>query len=166
MSNRRAKISKRIPIIQYRQEFVVTTSTMADLYDVDDNTVHSRYSHNKSCFKENEHFFMLKGEALRDFKNRFCNAGPHPAKAFHRASALSLWTERGAAQHAEMLGTDVARAAFDALKSSYFRPAEVKPLFVDVFREMFDRYLSLGISDTKAAFLAANVASYRVPSEV
>lgn len=38
------------------------------------------------------------------------------------ASALYLWTRRGAARHSKMLGTDQAWDMFDSLEENYFNP--------------------------------------------
>ena len=74
---------------------------------------------NKERFAEGKHYFRLEGAELKSFKKQVENFDL-PVSKF--ASAIYLWTKRGAARHSKMLGTERAWDVFDELEESYFNP--------------------------------------------
>jgi hypothetical protein len=105
------------PIEQNGQR-VLTTEQLAELYGTTVGVVQMNFKRNSNKFIEGKHFFKLKGEQLRAFKNEPTNCG----FVGKNASALYLWTRRGAARHSKMLGTDQAWDMFDSLEENYFNP--------------------------------------------
>lgn len=128
---------KQLPVIWYRDTPVVTTELLADMYGASPKNLRDNYAYNKDRFEEGKHFFMLKGESLRDFKNIHRTGISGSVEISPRVNALALWTERGAARHAKMLDTDAAWDVFEKLEDAYFNKHEVKPAsdFADTFNQ-------------------------------
>jgi len=60
---------------------------------------------------EGKHYFLLKGEALEEFKAKYLED-----TNLKFASELMLWTQRGASRHCKILDTDKAWEQFDNLE--------------------------------------------------
>jgi len=84
------------------------------------------YLRNQDRFECGKHFFLLKGDDLREFKELHRATFSGSVKISRRVKALTLWTERGAARHAKMLETDQAWDVFEKLEDAYFRPPSCK----------------------------------------
>lgn len=69
-----------------------------------------------------KHYFLLQGEDLKEFKNHSDNIG----MVGKRASALYLWTEKGALRHAKILDTDEAWEVYELLEETYFRAKKLE----------------------------------------
>lgn len=102
--------------ITHNQIPVVTTELLANLYGTDTANIKKNYSRNKDRFVEGKHYFMIKGEQLRELKNSVTSSH----QVDKRTPKLTLWTERGAARHAKMLETDQAWEVFERLEDCYF----------------------------------------------
>jgi hypothetical protein len=115
------------PIVQNGQR-VLTTFQLAESYGTSPDRISKNFSENKERYKEGKHFFLLQGEKLKQFKNDFRNS-----ELVHKqASALYLWTEKGAWLHAKSLNTDQAWDAYEMLVDEYYRMKEnVVPLSKD-----------------------------------
>ena len=113
--------------IEYHGEPVLTTKQLADFYECQVVQIQQNFAKNSDKFSPNMHYFKLEGGELREFKSHFDRI-ESPVSAF--ASSLYLWTVRGAARHAKMLGTDEAWKVFGVLESSYFEgvKAITKPI--------------------------------------
>ena len=107
-----------IPVIEWKGQRVVTTAQLAEVYGTQDDNIKINFNSNKNRFKEGEHYFLLKNEELKDFKNKVSN----PYVVGKRASHIYLWTRRGASRHCKMLGTDKAWEQFDRLEENYYNP--------------------------------------------
>ena len=110
-------MSDLIPV-EYRTERVLTTEQLAQAYECETNNIKKNFTVNKDRFEEGKHYYLLKGDALRAFKDEVTNRNLVGKNASH----LYLWTRRGASRHSKMLGTDRAWEMFDALEESYFSP--------------------------------------------
>jgi hypothetical protein len=110
--------TKELPVIEWNGQRVITTAQLADIYETETENVKKNFQGNKNHFKEGEHFFLLKGNQLREFKDKVTH--------FHlvgkNANQLYLWTRRGASRHCKILGTDKAWEQFDVLEENYYNP--------------------------------------------
>lgn len=104
------------PIIEWKNQVVITTALLADFYETDANNVKNNFNNHKSNFIEGKHYFLLQGEELKEFKNLVNNND----LVDKRTPQLYLWTERGADRHCKILDTDKAWEQFDNLEETYF----------------------------------------------
>ena len=127
MGNNALSVEALPPII-YRDQPVVTTKTLANLYGSDEDNIRQNFSRNRDRFVDGKHFFFITGEALRSLKNDVTIS--HAVKISPRVNTLTVWTDRGAARHAKMLDTDKAWDVFELLEENYFsrRPAVTEPV--------------------------------------
>lgn len=117
------------PIEQCGQR-VLTTAQLAEAYGTITKTITDNFSNNKERYIEGKHYYCLKGDELKAFKNQPENFG----LVNKRTSCIYLWTERGALLHAKSLNTDKAWEVYDFLLDTYFRVREqapVTPLYAD-----------------------------------
>lgn len=119
-------MSKLIPV-EFKNERVVTTEILADIYETDINNIQVNFKNHKDNFEEGKHYYLLQGDELREFKNHLNNI----QLVGKRASSLYLWTERGANRHCKILDTDKAWEQFDSLEETYFRIKENKPQCIE-----------------------------------
>jgi DNA-binding CsgD family transcriptional regulator len=104
-------------VIERQGVRVLTTAQLAECYGTDTNTVKVNFNRNKDRYEEGKHYLCLKGAELQAFKNDVTNCN----LVGNRASALYLWTERGALLHAKSLNTDKAWEVYGELVETYFR---------------------------------------------
>ncbi|MES5863527.1 ORF6N domain-containing protein [Lacticaseibacillus paracasei] len=110
-------MNKPQPIEQDGQR-VLTTEQLAELYGTTADRIKQNFQRNSQKFFEGTHYYLLEGNALKEFKNQVSNS----ALVADRTAHLYLWTRRGAARHSKMLGTDQAWDMFDSLEENYFNP--------------------------------------------
>lgn len=110
-----------LPVIEWKGLRVVTTETLAAGYGTDVIRIQQNHIRNESRFIDGVHYFMLKGNDLREFKNRLSSS----ESVGKRARILTLWTEKGAARMSKIVDTDEAWSFFERLEDSYFRPTPV-----------------------------------------
>lgn len=120
-----AQSVSNVPSLIFQDSPVVLTETLASVYETTARRIQSNYSYNKDRFVRGKHFFRLTGEELRKFKREARDSGV--AEISWQAKHLYLWTARGAARHAKMLGTEKAWEVFEALEDNYFQ-AQTQPL--------------------------------------
>ena len=82
--------------------------------------ISKNFGNHRDKFIEGKHYYLLKGTALKEFKN-YMNDIQVVGK---RSPHLYLWTERGANRHCKILDTDKAWEQFDNLEDTYFRVKE------------------------------------------
>lgn len=111
---------KELPVIEWKGQRVITTAQLADVYEASEKQIKQNYGNNTERFKEGEHYFLLKGEELKEFKNQVENFDP----VNKHSASLYLWTRRGASRHCKMLGTDKAWEQFDILEENYYNSQE------------------------------------------
>lgn len=112
-----------LTIIELRGKRVLTTAQLAEKYETDKDRISANFKENENRFKEGKHFILLRGEDLKFFKNEPRNSG----LVGKNASALYLWTEKGAWLHAKSLNTDKAWEAYELLVDEYYRVIEQPP---------------------------------------
>ncbi|EOG2973032.1 ORF6N domain-containing protein, partial [Salmonella enterica] len=93
--------ARDLQIIEYRGHRVVTTEQLAAGYGASVKNIQDNFLNNRQRFIEGKHFFRVEGDELRELKNRPEIIG----LVGKNARSLTLWTERGAANHAKMLET-------------------------------------------------------------
>ncbi|MCI7301548.1 MAG: ORF6N domain-containing protein [Clostridiales Family XIII bacterium] len=107
-----------VAVIEWNNERVVTSAQLAELYETNEENIRKNLSNNQGRFEEGKHFYLLKGDELKAFKD--CVNNLHVVS--ERAPQFYLWTQRGASRHCKMLGTDKSWDVFDCLEESYFNP--------------------------------------------
>ena len=108
-----------LTVLEHNSIRVMTTEQLAEAYGCDVQHIKQNFNNNKERFAEGKHYFRLEGAELKSFKKQVENFDL-PVSKF--ASAMYLWTKRGAARHSKMLGTERAWDVFDELEESYFNP--------------------------------------------
>ena len=106
-------------IIEFNNQRLLTTDQLAEFYGANPLQIQQNFGNNLDKFIEGQHYFMLEGQELREFKNRLDNF----ELVGKRASKLILYTKRGASRHSKMLNTDRAWDMFDELEEHYFNVA-------------------------------------------
>lgn len=128
-----------VPVIEWRNQVVITTALLAQIYETDADNVKKNFSRHKDNFIEGTHYFLLQGEELCQFKNMVTNS-PLVGK---NANQLYLWTERGANRHCKILDTDKAWEQFDYLEEAYFNKDNLQKVpkdFAAALRLAADEY--------------------------
>ena len=108
-----------LTVLEHNSIRVMTTEQLAEAYGCDVQHIKQNFNNNKERFTDGKHYFRLEGADLKNFKRQVENFDL-PVSKF--ASAIYLWTKRGAARHSKMLGTERAWDVFDELEESYFNP--------------------------------------------
>lgn len=123
MKTELAAVSARdLQIIEYRGQRVVTTEQMAAGYGTTVDRIRQNFNRNKSRFVEGKHYFQIAGDELSGFRVSFSDA------VNKHTTSLTLWTERGAANHAKMLETDQSWDYYNDLTEFYFAYRDVDAL--------------------------------------
>lgn len=79
------------PVIEWLGARVVTTETLAKGYGADEKNIRMNLANNRERFVEGVHLFTLKGDQLREFKDKANEIG----SVGKRAKSATLWTEKG-----------------------------------------------------------------------
>ncbi|EGX5144558.1 ORF6N domain-containing protein [Salmonella enterica] len=116
--------ARDLQVIEYRGQRVVTTEQLAAGYGSSVKNIQDNFLNNRQRFVEVKHFFRVEGDELRELKNRPEIIG----LVGKNARSLTLWTERGAANHAKMLETDQSWDYFNDLTEFYFSHRETAAL--------------------------------------
>lgn len=106
--------ARDLQIIEYRGQRVVTTEQMASGYGTTVDRIRQNFNRNKTRFVEGKHYFQITGDELTGFRVSFSDA------VNKHTTSLTLWTERGAVNHAKMLETDQAWGYHEDLVEFYF----------------------------------------------
>ena len=125
--------------VNFNSEIVITTKTLAEVYECEDGNITWNFNHNKDKFIEGKHYYKVEGEELKNLRVCFSHLQISP-----KTRTLYLWTKRGASRHCKMLGTDKAWDMFDSLEENYFNPK------VAQLTEEDQAILSIVNSSTKA----------------
>ena len=100
---------------------VMTTEQLAEAYGCVPKQIQQNFSNNRARFIAGKHFFVLEGQDLQTFRLQVENI---ELQISPKTRHLYLWTERGAARHSKMLGTERAWDVFEQLEDSYFKVAK------------------------------------------
>ncbi|VDZ64818.1 Phage anti-repressor protein [Serratia odorifera] len=119
--------AKDLQIVEYRGQRVVTTEQMAAGYGATEQMITNNFNRNKSRFVEGKHYFKLSGGEVEILRNSFSGVQISP-----KARTLTLWTERGAANHAKILETDQSWDFYNEMAEYYFTRREALPAPADL----------------------------------
>lgn len=112
--------NKLIPV-EFNDQRILTTEQLAEVYGTEVNNIKNNFNNHKKQFAEGKHYYLLKGEVLRQFKREVNDIDFAIAP---NVNQLYLWTERGASRHCKILDTEKAWEQFDNLEDTYFRVKE------------------------------------------
>lgn len=102
--------------IEYKGQVVITTAQLAEVYGTTSKNITNNFQRNIERFIEGKHYFVLKGDELKEYKSKTSERGV----PLSSANSMYLWTRRGASRHCKILGTDKAWEQFDYLEDNYF----------------------------------------------
>lgn len=108
-----------LKVIEKNELRVLTSAQLSEVFGTDTQKISYNFSYNKHRYTEGKHYFVLKGNDLRDFKTE-CEIHD----SLKRVNTLYLWTEKGVFLHAKSLGTDKAWSAYSELVDDYFAKVE------------------------------------------
>ena len=108
-----------LTVLEHNNIRVMTTEQLAEAYGCAPKQIQQNFSNNRVRFIAGKHFFVLEGQDLQTFRLQVENI---ELQISPKTRHLYLWTERGAARHSKMLGTERAWDVFDELEESYFNP--------------------------------------------
>lgn len=111
--------ARDLQIIEYLGQRVVTTEQLAAGYGASEQMLTNNFNRNKSRFTEGKHYFKLSSNDVQTLRNSL-----GVVQISNKARSLTLWTERGAANHAKMLETDQAWSYHEDLVEFYFTHRE------------------------------------------
>lgn len=109
-----------LQIIEHRNERVLTTQQLAEIYETSANNIKNNFNNNKDRFIEGRDYYLLKGNDLKEFLQVINIDLQNKSKI----RSMYLWTERGANRHSKILDTDQAWKQFDVLEETYFKVKE------------------------------------------
>lgn len=106
----------KLTTIEHEGKRVLTSAQLAHSFESDVKIISNNYNRNKIRYVEGKHYYLLQGEELRKFKAIHQND-----EQLKFATAVYLWTEKGAWLHAKSLNTDRAWEAYEMLVDDYYR---------------------------------------------
>lgn len=101
---------------------VATTALVAEKLGATPDQITDNFNGNKARYQEGIHYFLLKGDDLKQFN---LQAENFRVQISSMTRQLYLWTEKGAFNHVKSLGTDEAWDAYQVLVDTYFRAKEI-----------------------------------------
>ena len=108
-------------VLEHNSIRVMTTEQLAEAYECAPKQIQQNFNNNRVRFIAGKHFFVLEGQDLQTFRLQVENI---ELQISPKTRHLYLWTERGAARHSKMLGTERAWDVFEQLEDSYFKVAK------------------------------------------
>ena len=114
---------KNLQIIEHNGQRILTTQQLAEIYETSTDNIKKNFSNHKVNFIEGKHYYLLKGNLLKEFKENLRVNNIH-LQISNMTRNLYLWTERGANRHCKILDTDKAWEQFDYLEDTYFKVKE------------------------------------------
>jgi phage regulator Rha-like protein len=109
----------QLKVIEKNDQRVLTSVQLAEVFGTNTGKINYNFNYNKKRYQEGKHYFVLRGEELKDFKSE-CEIHT----SLKKVNTLYLWTEKGAFLHAKSLNTDKAWEAYSALVDDYFNKVE------------------------------------------
>lgn len=109
-----------LQVTEHRGIRVLTSKQIAEAYETTVDTIKVNFGRNREKYVQGKHYIELKGQELKDFKDKVTNC----YAVGKRANVLYLWTEKGALLHAKSINTDKAWEVYDYLVDYYFRTKE------------------------------------------
>lgn len=115
--------------VAYQEQVVVPGAILSEKLGCSNDALSDNFKNNKSRYIEGVHYFLLKGQELKDFSLQPENIG---LQISNKARSLYLWTEKGAFNQVKSLGTDQAWDAFLQFVDTYFRMRNVVETLSDI----------------------------------
>lgn len=91
-----------LPILKHNGQRILTTQQLAEIYETSVDNIKMNFNNHKDNFVEGKHYYLLKGEELKEFKNLVNDI----YLVDKHTPQLYLWTERGANRHCKILDTN------------------------------------------------------------
>ena len=110
-----------LTVLEHNSIRVMTTEQLAAAYGCAPKQIQQNFNNNRVRFIAGKHFFVLEGQDLQTFRLQVENI---ELQISPKTRHLYLWTERGAARHSKMLGTERAWDVVEQLEDSYFKVAK------------------------------------------
>ena len=110
-----------LTVLEHNSIRVMITEQLAEAYGCAPKQIQQNFNNNRVRFIAGKHFFVLEGQDLQTFRLQVENI---ELQISPKTRHLYLWTERGAARHSKMLGTERAWDVFEQLEDSYFKVAK------------------------------------------
>ena len=135
----------------YREKYVLTTEQVAEILGTDPARITWNFKHNAKRYIEGKHYFRLKGEELKQFK-QLTNKSLGGSDQLHvnftvssmklveapdsaeltipkptvgkRSASMILWTRLGLLHHVKSVNTDAAWAFYERMEEVYFNVLE------------------------------------------
>ena len=142
-----------LTVLEHNNIRVMTTDQLAEAYGCAPKQIQQNFSNNRVQFIAGKHFFVLEGQDLQTFRLQVENI---ELQISPKTRHLYLWTERGAARHSKMLGTERAWDVFEQLEDSYFKVAK------NMTPEEFLLYSAQRMVEQAKAIKAANARADKV----
>ena len=136
-----------LTVLEHNSIRVMTTEQLAEAYGCAPKQIQQNFNNNRVRFIAGKHFFVLEGQDLQTFRLQVENI---ELQISPKTRHLYLWTERGAARHSKMLGTERAWDVFEQLEESYFKVAK------NITPEEFLLYSAQRMVEQAKAIKAAN----------
>jgi len=118
-------------LFEYKDKPVLLTYQVAYLLNIDSDSVTYNFNSHIDEFEEDDDYFKLEGDTLRDFKGYIKNVTVHGSghdtgfarlvENINRISKLYLWTEEGVSNHAKISNSKNAWKIFKVIKKVYFK---------------------------------------------
>lgn len=112
----------QLTVLTNNNKRVLTTKQLAQVYETEEIRIQQALQRNESRFIEGKHYYLLKGDVLKDFKANYLNDSNLINKF---APSLILWTEKGANRMCKILDTDKAWEQFEILEDTYFNVKDI-----------------------------------------
>lgn len=119
--------------LTHKGQIVATTAMLAQYLGATEDALKVNFNSNKTRYTEGEHYFLLKGAELKEFKNYTEKFGSvqnlQVSNPYAQISPMTrqiyLWTKKGAFNHVKSLGTDEAWDEFQKMSDTYFKMESV-----------------------------------------
>lgn len=109
----------QLKVIERKDQRVLTSAQLAEAFGTDLGKIRYNFNYNKERYEEGEHYFVLKGQDVKNFKTE-CEIHTQ----LKHAHTIYLWTEKGVFMHAKSLSTDQAWNAYRDLLDDYFKKTD------------------------------------------
>lgn len=135
-------------VLNYNGERVLLTKQVAEAYKTDITNVTSNFSNHKDKFEEGKHYYLLKGDELKTFK-QFIFSSVDLVNNFDLVSKnarhLTLFTKRGAFLIAKSIDTDEAWGLYEQLVDHYFDTTELNNVVQNDTNKQIDQSSLVGL---------------------
>ena len=62
-----------LPVLKHNGQRILTTQQLAEIYETSTNNIQNNFINHKDNFVQGKHYYLLKGEELREFKREVNN---------------------------------------------------------------------------------------------